>query len=111
MSRPFSFFRQRRRLFQNAGPIGIGLYGEARNILFPLLLNARVVIEIELAVYDLPKLGATGRRLSLRSGPSAIAAKLGGVGRRIDFELRRIRWRGELIKNALIGHLVRVDAL
>ena len=63
-------------LLQDLWPVGVGLEDEAWDVGFPFLLDAGVVVQIELAVDQLPRLGIALGGVALRRGPGAVAAVL-----------------------------------
>ncbi len=65
-----------RLLLQDSRPVGVALGDEAGNVGFPLLLDVEVVVQVELAVDDLPRLGVALGGVALGGGPGAVAAIL-----------------------------------
>src|SRR4030095_13255403 len=73
-------------VLQYRGPIGIAPLDRIGLIGLPQLFRARVEIQIELAVDDLPLLRIARGEIALTYRPGAIAAELGRVGPRIGLE-------------------------
>src|SRR5260221_3559049 len=70
-------------LLMELGPILVGFVDVARDILEPLLLCILVVVQIELAVDDLPSLRINRHSVSLAHSERAVTAVLGCVPRRL----------------------------
>src|SRR5258706_12842152 len=77
------------------GPVLIGLFDEARNVGQPELLHFLVVVEIELAVDDPPRLRIDLDGMSVAYAVGAVAAVLGGVRLGALHERLAMRSRGE----------------
>ncbi len=76
-------------LLMELWPILVGLVDVARDILEPLLLDIPVVVQIELAVDDLPSFRINRYSVTLAHSERAIAAVLWCVPRRIFSRNRR----------------------
>src|SRR5260370_11998755 len=76
-------------------PILVGVVDVARDILEPLLLDIPVVVQIELAVDDLPSFRINRYSVTLAHSERAIAAVLWCVPRRIFRETVPMSRRGK----------------
>src|SRR5689334_13332602 len=75
----------------------------AGDILFPFLLNVRIVVQVELAVDDLPDIRIALGRLALRDSPGAVAAILRRVLRGIGLECGEVLGIREAPRGAHVG--------
>src|SRR5216684_1955441 len=82
-------------LLMELWPILVGLVDVARDILEPLLLDIPVVVQIELAVDDLPSFRINRYSVTLAHSERAIAAVLWCVPRRIFRETVAMSRRGK----------------
>jgi hypothetical protein len=84
-----------RRLGQHGRPVAVGLLDDRGELRGPLLLQVLVVVEVQLAVDDLPGFGIRAVRVVPRDRPGAVAAELRRVLLRRRLERVPVRGRRE----------------